>query len=205
MAKRSSITLMLIRCGETTWDAQGRVHGATDLPLSEGGRAAVMAEVQRLGGARSTIIHHPQDEAAADTARLCAMAGEKLRDVAELADPNLGLLEGLTEQEFAERFRSRSKQWKDDPITLSPPEGEDVSAAAGRIMRAVAKIIRKSRGESVAIVLHNLGWSMLRCWIAEKPLSSMRSMEDGPIIERVIIPLSMMDSLEKAADGLVTA
>src|SRR5262245_57074263 len=122
MAKRSSITLTLIRCGETTWDAQGRVHGSTDLPLSDAGRAAVMAEVQRLGGARSTIIHHPQDEAAADTARMFAMAGEKLRDVAELADPNLGLLEGLTQQEFAERFRSRSKQWKDDPITLSPPE-----------------------------------------------------------------------------------
>ena len=103
------------------------------------------------------------------------------------------------------RFRSRSKQWKEDPMTLSPPEGEDLSAAAGRIMRAVAKIIRKSRGDTVAIVLHDLGWSMLRCWIAEKPLSSMRSMAQGPIIERVIIPLSMIDSLERAADGLVPA
>lgn len=201
MAKRTSITLTLIRCGETAWDAMGRVHGSTDLPLSDHGRASIMAEAHRAGGAKAAIVHHPQDEAASDTARLCALGGEKLRDVAELADPNLGLLEGLTEQEFAERFRSRHKQWEEDPITLAPPEGEEVAAAAGRIFRAVARIIRKSRGDSVAIVLHDLGWAMLRCWIADRPLAAMRSMSEGPIIERIILPLSMIDALDSAADS----
>jgi broad specificity phosphatase PhoE len=205
LAKRTSITLTLIRCGETTWDAQGRVHGSTDLPLSEAGRAAVMAEIQRLGGTRGSTIHHPPDEAASDTAKICALAGERLRESSELADPNLGLLEGLTEQEFAERFRSRYKQWEEDPISLSPPEGEELAAAARRLFKAVARIIRKSRGDNLAIVVHDLGWAMLRCWVADRSLNAMRSTCGGPIIERIVIPMALVDSLEHAADSIAQA
>lgn len=199
MAKRSSITLTVIRCGETAWDAQGRIHGATDLPLSDAGRAAVMAEAARTGGTRAAFIHHAPDEAATDTARMCAMRGEKLRSAPELADPNLGLLEGLTEQEFAERFRSRHMQWKEDPYSLAAPEGEDMAAAADRLFHGIARIIRKSRGDEVAIVLHDLGLRMLRCWIADRPLSAMREMQDGPMIERIVVPLTALDALESAA------
>jgi broad specificity phosphatase PhoE len=212
MAKRSSITLTVIRCGETTWEAQGRVHGVTDLPLSDAGRIAVTADLIHLGagggggGAKISMIHHPPDEAATDTARLCAaLLGAKLRESPELNDPNLGLLEGLIEQEFAERFRSRHKQWKEDPITLSPPEGEDIATAADRIFRGVAKIIRRSRGEEVALVLHDLGRSMLRCWIADRPLTAMREMEGGAGIERIALPLNMIDGLETAAKAIAPA
>ncbi len=206
MAKRSSITLTLIRCGETTWEAQGRVHGVTDLPLSDAGRIAVAADLIHLAGAKVANIHHPTDEAAADTAKICApILGAKLREAPELNDPNLGLLEGLIEQDFADRFRSRHKQWKEDPITLSPPEGEDMTTAADRIFRGLAKIIRRSRGEEVAVVLHDLGRSMLRCWIAERPLTAMREMEAGPGVERVVIPLNMLDGLEIAGKAIAPA
>lgn len=207
MAKRSFITLCLIRCGETTWDAQGRVHGSTDLPLSDGGRNAVELDAARMHKGSASIVHHAPDEGATVTATICAQAmGAKPRAMAELADPNLGLLEGLTQQEFAERFRSRHKQWMDDPIGLMPPEGEDMPAAADRIFRAVARIIRRSRGEEVAIVLHDLGLAMLRSWIADRPLGTMREMfTPGPAIERVIVPLAMIDELEDAAKNVVGA
>jgi broad specificity phosphatase PhoE len=202
MAKRSSITLTLIRCGETTWDALLRVHGATDLPLSDEGRIAVTTSLPAAAACKATIVHHPADEAATETATIAAHAiGAKTRDVAELADPNLGLLEGLTEEEFAERFRSRYKQWMDDPATLSPPEGEDMAAAAERLFRAVAKIIERSRGEEIAVVLHDLGLSMLRCWLANRPLGDMRDMlEPEPRVERFVLPLALVDELEKASE-----
>ncbi len=205
MAKRTSITLTLIRCGETTWDAQGRIHGATDLPLSDAGRSALVAEVKRWGTMKVPSIHHPPDEAATDTARLFAAGATKLRAVHELADPNLGLLEGLTEQEFAERFRSRYKQWKEDPVTLSAPEGDEMPEAADRIFRAVAKIVQRSRSEEVAIVLHDLGLAMLRCWFADRSLASMRDMDDRPACERFVVPAGMIASLEKAAKTMTPA
>lgn len=206
MAKRSTITLTLIRCGETTWEAQGRVHGVTDLPLSDAGRIAVTADLVHVAGVKIAAIHHPPDEAAIDTAKIFApVLGAKLRESPELNDPNLGLLEGLIEQEFAERFRSRHKQWKEDPITLSPPEGEDITTAADRIFRGVAKIVRRSRGEEIALVLHDIGLSMLRCWFADRPLTDMREMEGGAGVERIVLPLNMLDALETAAKAIAPA
>ncbi len=209
MPKRTSITLCLIRCGETTWDAAGRIHGSTDLPLSDAGRTAIAAQLHRLAPVKAAIVHHANDEAATETAKMCAAAlgsSVKPREVAELADPNLGLLEGLTEEEFAERFRSRHKQWRDDPMTLSAPEGEDMASAAERIFHAVAKIIQRARGEEVAIVLHDLGWAMLRCWLADRPLTDVRDMEDGGLmVERYALPLEMADTLGKMVVSVAAA
>jgi broad specificity phosphatase PhoE len=203
MARRTSIMLCLIRCGATTWDAAGRVHGSTDLPLSDAGRTAIAAQLHRLGPVKVSIVHHPNDEAAAETARMCAAAigsAVKTREAPELADPNLGLLEGLTQEEFAERFRSRHKQWRDDPMSLSPPEGEEMPAAAERIFRAVARILHRSRGEEVALVVHDLGWAMLRCWLADRSLEDLRDMADaaGMLIERYALPLDAIDALAEA-------
>ncbi|MHC4306393.1 MAG: phosphoglycerate mutase family protein, partial [Planctomycetota bacterium] len=44
--------LTLIRCGESTWDAEGRLHGRSDLPLSIAGRASVTSDVTALAGRR---------------------------------------------------------------------------------------------------------------------------------------------------------
>jgi broad specificity phosphatase PhoE len=86
----------------------------------------------------------------------------------------------------------------DDPATLSPPEGEEMSTAADRLFRAVAKIIKRSRSEEIAIVLHDLGLAMLRCWLANRPLADMRDMlEPEPRIERFVLPLALVDELEK--------
>jgi probable phosphoglycerate mutase len=204
MAKRTSITLTVIRCGETAWDALGRVHGATDLPLSDAGRSALLAEVKSVGGVKAATIHHPPDEAARDTARLFATAGAKLKEVPELNDPNLGLLEGLTEEAFSDRFRSRHKQWSEDPIMLSPPEGEDVAVAADRMFKAVARILRRSRSDDVVVVLHTLCRAMLRCWLADRPFVAMRDMEGGPVVERIVIPTATIDALGAAAESIAT-
>src|SRR5262249_49785638 len=152
-----TIMLCLIQCGETVWEGEERMHGSTDLPLSEAGRAAVAADVQRMKTDRVAMVHHPNDEAATDTAQLAARKlGAKSKPVAELADPNLGLWEALQRSEFAERYPSRYRQWLEEPMVLTPPEGENLSEAAARILGALAHLLRRSRSEEVAVVLHPL-------------------------------------------------
>ncbi|MCA9290034.1 MAG: phosphoglycerate mutase family protein, partial [Phycisphaerales bacterium] len=41
--RRAAFTLVLIRAGETSWEQDGRLLGRADLPLSDRGRAAVVA------------------------------------------------------------------------------------------------------------------------------------------------------------------
>lgn len=199
--KRKSIMLCLIQCGQTIWEADARIHGATDLPLSDAGRSAIQTDLPLLAGAHPATIHSPPDEAAVETARLCAARiRAKTSAVDELSDPHLGLLEGLTTQEFEERFTSRFKQWEDDPVTVSPPEGEEVIQAADRLFKAVAKILKRSRSEEVGIVVHEIGLGLLRCWLAGRPLNDLRAMLiNRPRVERYAISRELIDSLEQAA------
>ncbi len=73
-SKQKSIVLSLIQCGETAWDADGRLHGRTDLPLSTAGRAAVTEDAACLVGAVIATVHHSPDEAATETAQIVAKA-----------------------------------------------------------------------------------------------------------------------------------
>lgn len=203
-ARRKSITLSVIRCGATSWDESGRVHGATDLPLSEPGRAALMGELPLLEGARIATVYHPADEAAAQTASLAAnQIGAATKAVKELAAPNLGLLEGISLQEFADRYPSRFRQWTDDPLTLAPPEGEPLADAADRVFKAVGKIIRRARVDEIGLVLHPVNLGLLRCWMSNVPLSEFRALLDRrPSIERFAVSLEVVDSLANAAAAL---
>jgi broad specificity phosphatase PhoE len=193
--------LCLIQCGETSWERDDRVHGATDLPMSNGGRAAVQAAASQCAIARLGAIYHPPDEAATETARIFARAlGARTRAVEELADPNLGLLEGLTDRVFAERFPRRYKQWKDDPLSLSPPEGEDLAAARLRILATLARLLKRSRSDEVGAVLHPLALGFVRCWLADRPVRELWSVLAGrPPVEQYALTGPMIRWLEDAS------
>ncbi len=202
-SKRRTITLALIRCGETTWDVEGRLHGRSDLPLSIDGRSAVSADVAALHGQRLGTIYHPPDDAAIETAQIIAGgAGSKAKAVAELADPDLGVLEGLTAKDFADRFSKRYKQWQEDPLTLAPPEGEPLVDARARLFAAVSRMARRSRHDEIGIVLHPVGLGLLRCWLAERPSADLWSMvRTRPRIERYLLAADLVRELAALADA----
>jgi broad specificity phosphatase PhoE len=205
--RRESTILCLIQCGETTWEAERRVHGATDLPLSESGRSSIKAAAAHTVDLGAGPVLHPPDEAATETAGIFADAhGLKTRGVPELSDPNLGLLEGLTGQVFAERFPRRYKQWQDDPMSLSPPEGEDLTDARVRIFAAVSRILRRGKSDELTIVLHALGLGLLRCWLADRPSRDVWAvLKDRPAVERYAITTPMIQWLDDAATATVSS
>ncbi len=200
-AKRKSILLTLVRCGETTWDAEGRLHGRSDLPLSIDGRAAVTTDVAGLGSRPITTVHHAPDDASVETAQLvAAVVGAKTKASDGLAEADLGVFEGITRQEFAERFAKRFKQWQDDPLSLSPPEGEDLADARARIFSTISRLIRRARSDELAVVLHTLGVGLLRCWLADRPPSELWTMvKDRPRVERYLLSMDMADALDEVA------
>jgi len=199
--KRTSLMMCLIRCGETTWARDGRLAGSTDLPMSSTGRASVAADVQRLAACRATVVHHPTDEAAVTTAELFASHFKiKKRGMAQLADADLGVFEGLTEQEVGSRYPRRSKLWRDDPLRLHPPQGEPVLDARARLLSTIVKILRRTKDEEVAVVLHPLNTALLQCWLANRPTEKLwDTLKSRPRIERYTIASGLLDDLEQLA------
>ena len=200
-SKCSQIVLCLIKCGQTTWQRDHRLHGSTGLPMSDAGRAAINAEASRLAGASPSTIHHPPDEAATETAQIIAQeVGTKLKVNDDLADPDLGLLEGMLEQRFAEQHPKRYKQWEGDPLSFVPPEGEPFADARARIFLTLGKLLKKSRAAELGIVLHPIGFGLLRCWLAEKPSSDlMKMIESGRRVERYAMAPGVLERLVETA------
>jgi len=208
--------LTLIGCGETTWGRDGRLLGSADLPLSNSGLSLVKADADQLaaelgvgrnGSTAQAIsaIHHPPDDAAQVTAQTFAdRLSCKTRAVSDLHDPELGLLEGLTASMFAERYPRRSKQYHDDPLTLSPPEGESIVDARARLFKAVVRLLtrkRTAKSGEIAIVLHNLNLGLLRCWLSNRSSRDLWTLvQQRPRVERYVVTPEQIEELAAAAE-----
>ena len=132
-------TLLLVRHGETDWNAEGRLQGHTDRPLNDYGRrqAAVLAE--ELAAREIAAIYASDLARARETAEIVAARFDLpvALDV-DLREKNWGSWEGLTPSE-----RDRV-----DYV------GESTEAHRERILRAVRRIGARHPGEHVIVVTH---------------------------------------------------
>lgn len=203
MAKRSEIELLLVRSGRTDWEDQGRVQGHADLPLTESGRGALVANLNHLLGvsdglALTAVVTAP-DEASRETARLLAeRTGAKVRVSDNLGALNLGLWEGLPDEQLTERYARSYRAWREDPASVNPPEGEAFVVGQVRVLTALARSLEKATGP-LGVVLRPLEYGLVRAVIAGEPTSKLwRLVEDGPLTERVTVdPASIRGVLDQ--------
>ena len=105
----------------------------------------------------------------------------RLRDEPLLEPVSMGLWQGLTRDEVRRRFPSVVAQWDDDPLSLQPPEGESIPAAAGRFDRALRKILRRRKGETAALVLRPISFQIMRGLLRNQPLAQVATHLHDPL------------------------
>ena len=139
-------TLLLVRHGETDWNADGRLQGQTDRPLSDFGRRQAQQLAEELDGEELEAIYSSDLARARETAEI---VGERV-GLAVALDPDLrekdwGSWEGLTSVER-------------DHVEFV---GESTEAHQKRILRALGRISERHPGDGrVLVVTH--GGSMRR-------------------------------------------
>ena len=153
-------TLYLVRHGETEWNRIGRWQGATDIPLSEVGRAQARLLAARLRDSRITEVYASQLSRAIETAQIVAAC---LGAAAPTVDPRLrergyGGFEGLTREECAERFPGVWAQYLADRRAV-PPGAEPQAQVTERITAAMLEIAAaaESRPDAEAILVVSHG------------------------------------------------
>jgi broad specificity phosphatase PhoE len=204
---RRTRVLWLIRCGENEWDAEDRLRGDEDLPLTPAGEAATREAVERASSLpfpRPGVIHHPLDQSAVSTAKLAATAlGSRRRGNDELADPSLGVLAGITLEELHDRFERRARQWEEDPSTLMPPDGEPFQDARVRLIETGRAILHRNRTNAVGIVVHDLAAGFLRTALAGLPEGNPRRwMEGRARVETWAIPADVTERLDHVLEAI---
>jgi broad specificity phosphatase PhoE len=93
----------------------------------------------------------------------------------------MGLWQGLTRDEVRRRFPSVVAQWDDDPLSLQPPEGESIPAAAERFDRALRKILRRRRGQTAALVLRPIAFQITRGLLRNETLARVATHLHDPL------------------------
>lgn len=145
--------VILIRHGQTAWNAAGRWQGHSDIPLNDTGRSQAQLLAQRLKKWELTALYTSDLSRAAETAAIIgqALALEPLQ-MSAWRERFCGDFEGLTNSEIAERF---PEQWaKLQQGHLDLPNGETTPKLLGRIMPAFEALLASHQGQRFAIVSH---------------------------------------------------
>jgi broad specificity phosphatase PhoE len=149
--------LLLIRHGQSEWNAQNRWQGRSDTPLNDTGReqARRLAAHLRERGETPAAIYASPLQRAGETAALIGAAF----DLAPATEPGLieydvGAFEGLTPTEVAERFPDVWTRWQTSPEWTAIPGAEDRPAFCERVHRTFEDIVARHTGQTVAIVSH---------------------------------------------------
>lgn len=159
-AEEAPRTLLLVRHGRTSWNAEGRAQGHADVPLDEIGHEQA-AELGRR------LVHSLADHdvtglwssdltrATQTAAEVAGMIGLPVRYDERLREFNVGERQGLTHAEFTERF-------PDHPPGLIGYDGhppvsgaESAELVRKRMDAALQAILAEMEpGETGVVVLH---------------------------------------------------
>lgn len=147
-------TLILIRHGETTWNADGRVQGHTNSPLNERGKQQAQRVAQHLARVKVHAVYSSDSTRALETANQVA-AAHRLQVMAseELRERNYGVLEGKTLAEAARTQGTWFLSWQENRLN-APPAGESQQQMCERIMEAIRRIASAHAGQTVVVSTH---------------------------------------------------
>jgi probable phosphoglycerate mutase len=164
--------LALLRHGPTVWNAQHRLQGHTDLPLSAEGRARVIGWrlPPELAGFRWWCSPLRR---ARETAELLAEAMPEKPDIAvelRLMEMSYGEWEGETLDHLRQHHGEQMAQWEAQGLDLRPPGGESPREVQRRLLPWLASngqdggnhfaVVQK--GVIRAIYAMATGWTMER-------------------------------------------
>jgi probable phosphoglycerate mutase len=145
----------MIRHGETAWNAEGRVQGQTDVPLSATGEAQARALVAALAGERFAALYASDLARVRQTAAPAACAlGLEVRLDAGLRERHYGKFETLTYAEARERHPADYARFKAKEPDYDFGSGESLLGFNARAIACVSAIARRHAGESVLVFTH---------------------------------------------------
>jgi probable phosphoglycerate mutase len=151
----TSTTLLVIRHGETAWNAEHRIQGHLDIPLSPAGirQAANLAE--RLAGEVIDAVYSSElTRAWLTAAPFAARLGLEIVADTRLRERSFGVFEGLTLDEIAARHPEGLRRWRERNPAWAIDGGESGQQLVDRVLDALRDIVARHRGQTVAVVTH---------------------------------------------------
>ncbi|MFH0411332.1 histidine phosphatase family protein [Corynebacterium sp. L4756] len=158
--------LILIRHGQTTYNATGRMQGHLDTQLSDDGVAQAESAGRLLVGQGITRIVASDLSRAKMTAEIVGkQLGVGITVDERLRETHLGEWQGKTSAEVDAEYPGARAKWRHDP-TWAPPGGESRVEVAERARPVIDEYMRKYsdwENNTVLVVAHGGAIAALTC------------------------------------------
>lgn len=148
-------THILIRHGETIWNAEGRFQGHQNISLNEVGRAQAAVVARASARYHFEALYTSDLARASETAELVAAVHHlPVHRDQRLREADFGAWEGLALPEIAARWPELLAVWREDPTHIRPPDGETLAELQARVVDVLHDLQARHPAGQVGIVAH---------------------------------------------------
>lgn len=173
----STTKLCLIRHGETSWNAERRLQGHTDIPLNNKGiqQARQMAQAIKNTKLSFDALYTSDLKRAADTANaIVELFGVEARVDSALRERHFGALQGLTIQEAPLLQPTIWQAHIARDLEHELDGGESIHQFALRVQTVLDKIQEQHTGQTILLVSHGGTLDMVYRIACKQALSTER-------------------------------
>jgi len=166
--------LILVRHGQTDWNAESRWQGQVDVPLNSRGLEQARQLAEGLAGAGIQVIYASDLQRARQTVEpLSRLTGLPVLIDPRLREINVGEWQGLLVDEIAARYSELFRRRQVDPSAFTPPGGETIEQVQRRAYQVLDEILERHPDETVAIVAHGFVIALLRLRLEGRPVGDV--------------------------------
>ncbi|MGB0622312.1 MAG: 2,3-bisphosphoglycerate-dependent phosphoglycerate mutase [Candidatus Thalassarchaeaceae archaeon] len=154
-------TLVLIRHGQSLWNAENKFTGWTDIGLSEKGIEEAEEAGKKLENVPFDVVHTSALIRAQKTAEIIIKKNKKSKKIPVYKDKRLnerhyGSLQGLNKKETAEKYGAEQVHIWRRSFDVPPPDGESLKMNAERTIPYFKENIIQDlkKGKNVLVSAH---------------------------------------------------
>ena len=175
MKTKPKTTLLIIRHGETVWNAEHRFQGHGDSPLTESGRNQVAALGRRMRKMEFESLICSDLGRTQETASIIVdYTGHAVELDSRLRERNYGVLEGLTVPEINEKHAEVYDRFNTDDPDYILPDGESHRQHYQRNVAFFEEMLSEKSGTNIAVVAHGGVLDSIFRYVAGLPLKQPR-------------------------------
>jgi len=169
--------ILLVRHGETEWNAEGRIQGyRADSPLTGIGRAQAQALARRIADESVDVLYSSDSGRTRQTVAPIAEA-TRLPVVldASLRERNYGVFEGSTYAEVERDFPQAFERFGMHDPHFAAEGGESALQFRDRVIEALERLARQAEGGRAVVVTHGGVLGAMYRHVMNIPLDTPRS------------------------------
>jgi broad specificity phosphatase PhoE len=156
--------IILVRHGETAWNANETFRGRKDIPLNDTGiKQAQLAGVYLADEKIDVVYSSPLQRAVKTAEAIAAHHNLAVEIVENLTDMNYGEWEGLEAAEVKDRYEEIYRDWLDTPEQVKVPGGETLDDVKNRALPFLQDAVMRVGEGKIVLVSHRVVHKVLIC------------------------------------------